>query len=134
MPALKCPTRLTNSIAILIQRRYVPAQRGVRRQSTAEGVVNEFQIKLARIEVVSRSGTDEEADEEVCMTFRFKRAPISFEVPIFLHRHHFDDTEMVKVARNMLHQTFAQLAEQCDAWQLTNAELRELGTMNSRPI
>ena len=91
--------------------------------------MNEFQIKLARIEVVARS----ETDEEVCMTFRFERPPINFEIPIFVHRHHFDDTEMVKVARNMLHQTFAQLTAQCDEWQLTDAELQGLGDLNVRP-
>ena len=90
-----------------------------------------FKIKLARIELVK---PDElEPGEDVCLTFEFERAPISFQVPIFLPRRDFDDTEVVKVARNALHGIFAQLADQCEDWRLNDAELNELSNMNLRP-
>ena len=91
--------------------------------------MDEFNIKLARMEMVAR----DDQKEEVCITFQFERASISFEIPIFLGLHDFDDTEMVKVARNILNQTFTQLAAQCQEWRLTDAELRELTRMNLRP-
>jgi hypothetical protein len=100
----------------------------------AGGFVDPFKIKLARIELVKPAEAGEiEAGEGVCLTFEFERAPNSFQVPICLPRRDFDDTEVVKVARNALHVIFAQLAEQCEDWHLTDAELQELSNMNLRP-
>jgi hypothetical protein len=101
------------------------------------GFVHPFKIKLARIELVKPAEAGEngeiEAGEDVCLTFEFERAPNSFQVPICLPRRDFDDTEVVKVARNALHVIFAQLADQCEDWHLTDAELQELSNMNLRP-
>ena len=93
-----------------------------------------FRIKLARIELVKPAKAGEvEPGEDVCLTFEFARAPISFQVPIWLPRREFDDTEVVKVARNALHAIFAGLADQSENWRLTDAELVELSSMNLRP-
>jgi len=96
--------------------------------------VDPFKIKLARIELVKPAeAVGIEQDEDVCLTFEFARAPISFQVPICLPHRDFDDTEVVKVARNALHGIFAQLADQCEDWRLTDTELQELSSMNLRP-
>ena len=42
-------------------------------------------------------------------------------------------TEMVRAARNALHRIFVDLANQCESWSLTRAELQELVSLNVRP-
>jgi hypothetical protein len=91
--------------------------------------VDPFTIRLARIE---RLGVEEQA-ENVRITFEFERAPIGFQIPIVLACRDFDDTEVVKVARNVLHSIFEQLAHQCEGWRLSGEELQKLANMNLRP-
>ena len=92
--------------------------------------MNEFKINDARIEMVARAGEE----EEVCITFKFERPPIAFQIPIFFGHQDFDDTEVIRAARNTLHGIFADLAVQCESWSLTGAELQELLDMNLRPM
>jgi hypothetical protein len=91
--------------------------------------MEEFNIRVSRIETAALAG----GDQEVCITFKFERGPINFQVPIFLKHMDFDDTEMVRAARNALHRIFVDLANQCDSWSLTRAELQELVSLNVRP-
>jgi hypothetical protein len=91
--------------------------------------MNEFKISVSRIEMVARAGEN----EEVCVTFNFERPPIMFQIPIFLGHKDFDDTEMIKAARNAMQRIFAELASQCESWSLSNTELQELANMNLRP-
>ena len=57
--------------------------------------MTEYKITVARIETDARDAQD----KEICVTFQIERAPISFQIPIFLNTHDFDDTEMIQVAR-----------------------------------
>ena len=57
--------------------------------------MEEFNISVSRIEMIAPAG----GDQEVCITFKFERPPIDFQVPIFLKHSDFDDTEMVRAAR-----------------------------------
>jgi hypothetical protein len=91
--------------------------------------MDDFNISVSRIEMVGRAGKN----TEVCITFTFERGPIVFEMPLFLKHADFDDTEMIKAARSILHNIFAQLAVQCETWRLTSAELEELKKLNLRP-
>jgi hypothetical protein len=91
--------------------------------------MNEFKINVSRIEMVAGAGES----KEVCITFKFERAPINFQIPIFLRHRDFDDTEMIRAARNTLHRIFADLANQCESWSLTPAELQEMVNANLRP-
>jgi hypothetical protein len=91
--------------------------------------MDDFNISVSRIETAGRVGKN----TEVCVTFTFERGPIVFQMPIFLQHADFDDTEMIKVARSILHNIFAQLAVQCETWKLTSAELEELKNLNLRP-
>lgn len=91
--------------------------------------MNEFKINVSRIEMVPRVGET----KEVCITFKFERPPIAFQIPIFLRHQDFDDTEVIRAARNSLHGIFADLALQCESWSLTGAELQELLDLNLRP-
>jgi hypothetical protein len=91
--------------------------------------MRKFRIKVARIESTGRS----KQDGQVCITFRVDRGPIGFHVPILLSHQDFDDTEMVKAARDALHRTFAELASQTRNWKLTGKDLRRLSRMSLRP-
>lgn len=91
--------------------------------------MSNFKITLARIEMISPN----ERVEDMGLTFRFERDQTSFTLPIFLNSREFDDTEMVKVARSKLHDVFEQLFTQCEDWQLSDAERRELARLNVRP-
>lgn len=89
-----------------------------------------FKIKVARIEMISPN----ERGEDICLTFQFESRRTSFSLPIFLKSCEFDDTEIVKVARSKLHDVFWQLCVQCEEWQLTDDERRELASINVRPV
>ena len=88
--------------------------------------MTEYKITVARIETDARDAQD----KEICVTFQIERAPISFQIPIFLNTHDFDDTEIIQVARNILHRIFMQLAAKSRDWKLTTAGLSKL---NLRP-
>jgi hypothetical protein len=89
--------------------------------------MSKFKIKLARIEAASGR-----ADTQVCITFQIERGTVNFPVPIRLNGSDYDDTEMVKAARSILHQTFLDLAAQTRHWSLSAKELRLLSGMNLR--
>ena len=91
--------------------------------------MGDFKITLARIEMMSPN----ERGEDMGLTFRFERDRTSFTIPIFLDSREFDDTEMVKVARSKLHDAFKQLLSQCEDWQLSDDERRQLASLNVRP-
>lgn len=91
--------------------------------------MNEFKIKVARIEAVTRDAKG----GQVRITFQVERGPSIFHVPILLKMRDFDDTEMVQVARNALHQMFVELSAQTEKWQLTVDDLRQLSSISSRP-
>jgi hypothetical protein len=88
-----------------------------------------FWIKVARIEMISPN----ERGEDVRLTFQFEGGRTTFNLAIFLNSREFDDTEIVKVARSKLHDVFSQLSCQCENWQLTDEERRELARINLRP-
>ncbi len=91
--------------------------------------MGQFNIKVARIEMVSPN----ERGEDIRLTFQFEGGETSFSLPILLKSYEFDDTEIVKVARSKLHDVFGQLCGQCEHWQLTDDERRELARINVRP-
>src|ERR1700737_1213732 len=97
--------------------------------SVGNPAVTEYKITVARIETDARDAQD----KEICVTFQVERAPISFQIPIFLNTHDFDDTEMIQVARNILHRIFKQLVAESRDWKLTTAEMQRLSKLNVRP-
>jgi hypothetical protein len=97
--------------------------------SLDNAAVSEYKITVARIETAARGAHG----KEICVTSQVERTPISFQIPIFLNTHDFDDTEMIQVARNALHRTFMQLAAESRDWKLITAELQRLSKVNFRP-
>jgi len=85
-------------------------------------------MRVARIELAN----SRQADPQVCITFQIDQGTTNFHVPILLSVGDYDDTEMVQVARNILHQTFVQLAAQTRDWKLSAKHLRRLSGMNIR--
>jgi|KBSSwiStaDraftv2_1062776.scaffolds.fasta_scaffold1284853_1 hypothetical protein len=91
--------------------------------------MNVNKIKIARIEMISPN----EPARTLALTFQFEGPQTSFALPIFLKSCEFDDTEIVRVARSKLHDVFSQLFSQCEDWQLTDDERRELAGISVRP-
>jgi hypothetical protein len=89
--------------------------------------MSKFKIKMARIEATSGR-----ADTQVCVTFQIHRGTINFPVSIHLNGSDYDDTEMIKTARSILHRTFVELAGQTRPWSLSAKKLRLLSGMNLR--
>jgi hypothetical protein len=85
-------------------------------------------IKVGRIE----AARGHRADSQVCITFQIDCGAVSFQVPIHLSRSDYDDTEMVKAARDILHRTFVELAAQSMDWKLSAKDLQQLAGMNLR--
>ena len=88
--------------------------------------MRKFNIKVARIEVAAGRRT-------ICITFQIDRGTVSFQVPIHLSAKDYDDTEMVRAARNALHGTFTELTTQTRDWGLSAKHLRQLSGMSLRP-
>jgi hypothetical protein len=91
--------------------------------------MDEFKIKIARIEMVSLN----EGGGDVRLTFQFESGQINFLLPVFVNSREFDDTEIVEVARSKLYDIFKQLCSQCKGWQLSDDERRQLARINARP-
>jgi hypothetical protein len=91
--------------------------------------MDEFKIKIARIEMISPN----ELGEDVRLAFQFESGQINFSLPVFLNSREFDDTEVVEVARSKLYDLFKQLCSQCEGWQLSDDERRKLARINARP-
>ena len=106
-----------------------PAEKLNSRSTKQEMRMNMFEITIARIEVILPN----ERGEDIRLTFQFESRQTSFTLPIFLKSCEFDDTEIVRVARSQLHDVFAQLCSQCEDWQLTEDERRELARISVRP-
>ena len=91
--------------------------------------MHEFKIRVGRIETVTASTPG----DQVCVTFEVERGPFRLTIPIMLNLKDFDDTEMIQVARNELHEIFVELAEQTVKWTLTAEDIQKLSGMSSRP-
>ncbi|WP_036286884.1 hypothetical protein [Methylosinus sp. PW1] len=91
--------------------------------------MDEFKIKVARIE----AATPNSKGDRVRITFQVERDPLVFQIPILLEMKEFDDTEMVKVARNELHRTFDELTTQTAKWTLSVEDIQQLSSINLRP-
>lgn len=91
--------------------------------------MGKFKIEVARIEMISPN----ERGEDIRLTFQFEGHQTSFDLPIFLSSCEYDDTEIIEVARSKLHDVFGQLCSQCENWQLSDDERRELAKINVRP-
>ena len=90
--------------------------------------MQKFKIKVARIEKTATSP----AGDDICLTFRFERGPIGFDLPVDLKSSEFDDTEIVQVARSRLSEIFRQLAAQSESWKLSHEALSVLAKLNRR--
>jgi hypothetical protein len=91
--------------------------------------MGKFKITVARIEETAAEGRD----SQVSVTFQIDCALTRFQVAILLNMKDFDDTEMVRAARNVLHWIFVDLAAQTQDWKLTPEELQQLSSMSLRP-
>src|SRR5260221_12283351 len=80
--------------------------------------VTEYKITVARIETDARDAQD----KEICVTFQIERAPISFQIPIFLKTHDFDYPEIIQSAQTILLRISSKLAAEGSDWKWTTRE------------
>ena len=90
--------------------------------------MSEFKVTLARIEAVEEG----EQGKQIRAMFHIERDVISFNVSIYLRARDFDNSEMVKAARNSLHRMFVELADQSKVWDISPAEFERISKMNVR--
>ena len=94
--------------------------------------MSEFKVTLARIEAVDEGEQGKQQGKQIRAVFHIERDLIGFNVPIYLRARDFDNSEMVRAARNSLHRMFVELANQSKVWELSPAELERLSNMNLR--
>jgi hypothetical protein len=99
------------------------------KKENSSDVIDEFKIKIVRIEMISPN----ERGEDVRLEFQFESDQINFSLPVFVNSREFDDTEVVEVARSRLYEVFKQLLSQCEGWQLSSDERRQLARISARP-
>jgi hypothetical protein len=87
-------------------------------------MTRKFKIMITRIETVSIN----DADDFAQVTFRIQSGPVSFYFPVLVNKKEFDDADLPKVARSILHDSFTSLTRQTDGWKLTDDELTQLSS------
>jgi hypothetical protein len=83
-----------------------------------------FRIRVARIEAASDEAKGQFAD----ITFRIENESGSFYIPVRVSKDEFDDADLTKVARSVLHQTMVSLSQATERWKLTEQELEQLSS------
>jgi len=76
-------------------------------------------IELARFERPAPIPGMHEGERKnmALVTFRVSRGLLHNEVPILVNRKDFDDADMVKAARHLLHAFAAELAKATEPWE-----------------
>ncbi len=90
--------------------------------NAGDGVRGRFKIRVARIESLSNDAPENFAQ----VTFRIDGETGSFYFPVLVNQNEFDEADLTKVARNILHENLMQLSHQTEKWKLTEDELRQL--------
>jgi hypothetical protein len=86
-------------------------------------------IKVVRIEAYSADDPGSFAK----VTFRIDYDVVSFYLPVLVDRDLFDEADLTKVARSLLHQTLIGLSQQTEGWKLTEQELEQLPSWKFYP-
>ena len=94
----------------------------------AQTITAKYKFSLARLEVISPT-----ADRLVRATFSIECQQTSFQLSITLEMKDFDDTEIIRAARDTLHRIFAELSAESKQWKLTPQERKMLSNENLRP-
>ncbi|WP_292529662.1 hypothetical protein [Methylocystis sp.] len=62
------------------------------------------------------------------MTFRIHNGSGSFGFPVLVKKNEYDEADITKVARSILHENLAELTSQTEKWKLTEDELAQLSS------
>lgn len=84
----------------------------------------QFKIWVSRIETVPAK----DAGDFAQVTFRIDTGSSSLDFPVLVKKGEFDDADLTKVARNILHESLVGLANQTEKWKLTEEELQQLSS------
>ena len=70
--------------------------------------------------------SDSDRGNFVQVTFRIGSDAGHFYLPVLVNRDEFDEADLTKVARSVLHQMLDALSQQTAGWKLTEQELQQL--------
>ena len=77
-----------------------------------------LKISIVRVEPAEKPYRGYPDGFMVTFEIEVPNSPVKFEVPIFVSTDHFDEVEMVKVARHYLHRVSKSLESQTSEWDL----------------
>ena len=72
-------------------------------------------------------------DDLARVTFRIDGDAGSFHLPVLVNTDEFEEADLTKVARSLLHHTLAELSEQTERWKLSEEELQRLSSWKAYP-
>ncbi|MBG0792843.1 hypothetical protein IYY11_05415 [Methylocystis sp. H62] len=83
----------------------------------------QFKIRVSRIETIPATDGD-----FAQVTFRIHNGSGSFGFPVLVKKNEYDEADITKVARSILHENLAELTSQTEKWKLTEDELAQLSS------
>jgi hypothetical protein len=85
---------------------------------------SQFKIRVSRIETIPAN----ELGDFARVTFRIQSGSDSFDYPVLVNKNEFDEADLTKVARSILHESLIELTRQTEKWKLTEDELKQLSS------
>jgi hypothetical protein len=86
-------------------------------------MTRQFKISVSRVETIPI-----EEGDFAQVTFRIQSGCSSFGFPILVNKNEYDEADITKVARSILHENLAELTCQTEKWKLTAEELAQLSS------
>ena len=62
------------------------------------------------------------------ITFRIENDGGQFQIPVLVNKDEFDEADLTKVARSVLHYMLAELSQVTERWKLSEQELEQLSS------
>ena len=62
------------------------------------------------------------------ITFRIENDASQFHMPVLVNKDEFDEADLTKVARSVLHHMLAELSQVTEVWKLSEQELEQLSS------
>lgn len=86
-------------------------------------MTRQFKISVSRVETVQV-----EEGDFAQVTFRIHSGCSSFSFPVLVNKNEYDEADITKVARSILHENLAELTNETEKWKLTTEELAQLSS------
>jgi hypothetical protein len=98
------------------------------RLSAALGEIRDYMTRQFKISVSRVETIPVEEEDFIQVTFRIHSGRNSFCFPVLVNKNEYDDADITKVARSILHENLTELTSQTEKWKLTAEELAQLSS------